>query len=61
MVMPQHFIAVDREQSFLLPPALRDWVPEDHLVWTILGTAKGLDLSAFYGSYRADGHGRAAL
>ena len=34
--MPQNFIAVDREQSFLLPPSLRDWVPEDHLVWTIL-------------------------
>jgi transposase len=58
--MPQNFIAVDREQSFLLPPSLRDWVPEDHLVWTILGTVEELDLSAFYGSYRADGHGRAA-
>jgi transposase len=58
--MPQNFIAVDREQSFLLPPSLRDWVPEDHLVWTILGTVAELDLSAFYGSYRADGHGRAA-
>ena len=58
--MPQNFIAVDREQSFLLPPSLRDWVPEDHLVWTILGTVAELDLSAFYSSYRADGHGRAA-
>ena len=58
--MPQNFIAVDREQSFLLPPSLRDWVPEDHLVWTILGTVAELDLSAFYGAYRADGHGRAA-
>ena len=58
--MSQNFIAVDREQSFLLPPSLRDWVPEDHLVWTILGTVEELDLSAFYGSYRADGHGRAA-
>jgi transposase len=58
--MPQNFIAVDREQSFLLPPSLRDWVPEDHLVWTILGTVAELDLASFYSSYRADGHGRAA-
>ena len=29
-------------------------------MWTILGTVAELDLSAFYGSYRADGHGRAA-
>ena len=58
--MPQNFIAVDREQSFLLPPSLRDWVPEDHVVWTILAAVAEMDLSAFYGSYRADGHGRAA-
>ena len=29
-------------------------------MWTILGTVAELDLSAFYGAYRADGHGRAA-
>jgi hypothetical protein len=25
--MPQNFVAGDRDQSFLLPPSLRDWVP----------------------------------
>ena len=59
-VMPENFIAVDREQSFLLRPSLRDWLPEDHLVWTILGTVAELDLATLYSSYRADGHGRAA-
>ena len=44
----------------LLPPSLLDWVPEDHLVWTILGSVEEMDLSAFYRPYRADGHGRAA-
>jgi hypothetical protein len=29
--MAQNFIACDREQAFLLPPSLRDWLPEDHL------------------------------
>ena len=28
--MPQNFIACDREQELLLPPSLRDWLPEDH-------------------------------
>ena len=35
--MGQNFISCDRGQVFLLPPSLTDWVPEDHLVWTILG------------------------
>src|SRR5487761_2219798 len=58
--MPQNFIAVDREQSFLMPPSLLDWVADGHLVWTILGSVKEMDLSPFFGVYRADGHGRPA-
>jgi len=58
--MPQNFIACDREQGFLLPPSLLDWVPEDHVVWTIVGAVEELDLGVFYGAYRADGHGRPA-
>jgi len=58
--MPQNFIACDREQSFLLPPSLLEWVAEDHLVWTILGAVDELDLSRIYGVYRPDGHGRPA-
>ena len=58
--MPQNFIACDREQSFLLPPSLLEWVPADHLVWTVLGAVDELDLSGIYGVYRSDGHGRPA-
>jgi transposase len=58
--MPQHFIACDRDQAFLMPPSLLEWVPENHVVWTILGAVAEMDLSAFYGAYRADGHGRPA-
>ena len=58
--MPQNFIACDREQELLLPPNVRDWLPEDHLAWFVLATAEEMDLSAFYGAYRGDGHGRAA-
>src|SRR4051812_21003247 len=58
--MGARFIGVDREQVFLMPPSVRDWVPEGHLVWTVLDAVGELDLSAFYGVYRADGHGRPA-
>ena len=58
--MGARFIGLDREQVFLMPPSVRDWVPEGHLVWTVLEAVGELDLSAFYAEYRADGHGRPA-
>jgi transposase len=58
--MAPNFIACDRDQPFLMPPSLLDWVPEGHLVWTILGSVDEMDLSVFEGAYRADGHGRPA-
>ena len=44
----------------MLPPDVRDWLPADHLAWLVIDAVGQMDLSAFYGSYRADGHGRAA-
>src|SRR5215207_1890986 len=58
--MGARFIGLDREQTFLMPPSVRDWVPEGHLVWTVLESVEQLDLAAFYAEYRADGHGRPA-
>src|SRR5215216_1635403 len=58
--MPQNFIECGREQAFLMPPSLLDWVPDDHLVWTVLDAVAEVDLGAFYADYRADGHGRPA-
>src|SRR6516162_4342691 len=58
--MPQNFIDCDREQAFLVPPSLRDWLPADHLAWFVLETVGRLDLEAFYAAYRPDGQGRAA-
>jgi transposase len=58
--MGARFIGADREQPFLLPPSVTDWVPEEHLVWTVLGAVGELDLSLFYADYRQDGHGRPA-
>ena len=58
--MAQNFIDCDREQAFLLPPSLRDWLAEDHLAWFVIDSVDRMDLAAFYAAYRADGHGRAA-
>ncbi len=58
--MPQNFIACDRDQPLLLPPDLRDWLPEDHLAWFVIEAIEELDLEPFYAAYRQDGHGRAA-
>jgi transposase len=58
--MAQNFIGCDRDQSFLLPPDVRDWLPEEHLVWFVLDAVAGMDLAAFYGVYRGDGVGRRA-
>ena len=58
--MSQNFLSCDRGQVLLMPPSLADWVDEDHLVWTVLEAVKRIDLSGFYGAYRANGQGRAA-
>jgi transposase len=56
-----NFLACDREQTFLMPPDPRDWLPEGHLAWFVLASVEEMDLGAFYGSYRQDGWGRAAF
>src|SRR5437763_328670 len=58
--MAQNFIESRREQGFLLPPDVRDWLAPDHLAWFVSDAVKDMDLGAFYAAYRADGHGAAA-
>jgi transposase len=58
--MGQNFIEGCREQGFLLPPDVREWLPADHLAWFVIDAVREMDLDGFYGAYRADGHGRAA-
>ena len=50
----------DRDQLFLLPPSVADWLPEDHLAFFVLDVIAELDLGAFYADYRPDGKGGAA-
>src|SRR5919197_589807 len=58
--MPQNFLACDRDQELLLPPILREWLPESHLAWCVIDAVAQFDLSVFYADYRDDGHGRPA-
>jgi transposase len=58
--MAYNFRAWDRDQAFLFPPDLRDWLPADHLAWFVLDVVDQLDLGPFLAAYRADGHGRVA-
>jgi transposase len=58
--MAQTFIGCDRDQSFLMPPDVRDWLAVDHLAWFVLDAVAGLNLGGFYGAYRRDGVGRRA-
>jgi transposase len=54
------FLGCDRDQPFLLPPDLRDWLPQGHLAWFILDVVDQLDLAPFYRAHRNDGHGHPA-
>lgn len=54
-------MTADRDQGFLLPVDVREWLPEDHLAWCLIDVVAQLDLGGFRAVYRADGQGRPAL
>jgi transposase len=56
----QSFLSCDREQALLLPACVAEWVPQGHLARFVVEVVERLDLTAFYGAYRADGSGRPA-
>lgn len=49
----------DRDQSYLMPPSVWDWLPEDHLAFFVIDVVAELDLAEFYASHRQDGRGGA--
>src|SRR6266542_3941087 len=58
--MAYNFLRGDRDQPFLLPPDVRDWLTDGHLAWFILDVVDQLDLAPFYRAHRDDGHGHPA-
>ena len=59
--VPQNFVCPQRDQPLLLPVDMREWLPEDDLVFVVLDAVATVDLDGFRRRYRADGHGRAAF
>src|SRR5215208_8305648 len=56
--MGQRFVACDREQSFLMPPDVREWLAPRDLAWFVIDAVAEMDLEAFYAAYRVDGRSR---
>jgi transposase len=46
------------EQDLLLPPSLRDWLPEDHLTYFVSDVVEQLDLSAIESIYEEEERGQ---
>ena len=60
--MGKRFKSYCPDQSFLLPPSLRDWLPEGHLAYFLSDLVDELDLSQVYAAYRpADSAGQPAF
>ena len=57
--MAREFVGCQRGQMLLMPPSLGEWLPEDHLVWTVLGAVEQMDLDRFMEAYRLGAAGRA--
>lgn len=49
------FIPVDRQTSYLFPPSVEDWLPEDHLARFIVEVIERLDLSELTRQYAGRG------
>lgn len=58
--MPQNFTVVDRQQRYLFPESIDQWLPKSHFAWFVVETVDLLDLSAFLARYREDGAGQRA-
>jgi hypothetical protein len=45
--MARDFCRLERRQSFLLPPDMQDWVPQDDIVHLVLDAVSLMDLSKY--------------
>ncbi len=58
--MAKRYRPVQRDQPFLLPPDMRDWLPPDHPVWLVIRVVEEhLDTGAFHALRRTGGAGTA--
>ena len=57
--MAKGYRPVDRDQRFLMPPDMREWLSADHPVWLVIAAIGQIDTSAFHRHRRTGGVGRA--
>ena len=46
--MAYNLLRCERDQSYLMPPSMRDWLSEGHLAWFIVDAVGQMDLREFY-------------
>jgi transposase len=61
MIVAYNIKTCDREQMYLLPPSLKEWLPEGDLAWFLLDAVAQMDLKRFYTKHREDGRGGSAF
>lgn len=59
--MGREFRPYEPDQSYLLPPSLREWLPEGHLAFFVSDAVDEMDLSAFVARYGEEGPGNQAF
>jgi len=58
--MAKRYRPVNRDQPFLFPPSMRDWLPADHPVWLVITAVEDhMDTSAFHAGRKTGGAGAA--
>jgi len=57
--MAKGYRPVDRDQPFLLPPDMRQWLPAGHAAWLVIEAVRLLDTRVFHARRRAGGAGAA--
>ena len=57
--MAKGYRPVRRDQPFLLPPDMREWLPADHPVWLVIAAVGQVDTSGFHAGRRTGGAGAA--
>jgi transposase len=58
--MAKRYRPVNRDQPYLFPPSMREWLPPQHPVWLVISAVDDhMDTSAFHAGRKAGGAGAA--
>ena len=58
--MAYFYVGGDRDQQFLLPVSMADWLEEGHLAWFVIDVVAQIDTARFHARHPNDGPGRPA-